>query len=147
MGEKLTALVFIIKSCKGIINVLVIYERFVDSFEKLSFVIADKNVSKRGAKRGTHSHAIYLPVHYIIETEFNRGTSCLHQLLKNCTRKRRQGKLDIVQSISADFNSFCEQNVNEKAADVIGAEKDRWKKVKVFTLSAKIKKLEIQWVE
>ena len=72
MGKKLIALVFIVKSCKDIINISIIHKRFVDSFEKQNFVIADKNISKRWAKRGTHTNAIYLPVHNIIDTEFNK---------------------------------------------------------------------------
>ena len=56
MGEKLIAFVFIDESCKGIISISIIHERFVDFFEKQSFVIANKNISKRWAKRGTYSH-------------------------------------------------------------------------------------------
>ena len=82
MREKLIAFVIIVESCKGIVNVSIIHKRFVDSFEKQSFVIADKKVGNRWAKRGTHSHAIHLPMHYIIENEFNREISSLHQLNK-----------------------------------------------------------------
>ena len=126
MEEKLIAFVFIVESCKGIISISIIHERFVDFFEKQSFVIADKNVSQRWTKRGTYSHGIYLPVHYIIKAEFNEGSSRLHQLNKNCPRKRRRSKLAIIQSICSDFNNLCE--FSEKASNVIGAEKDRWTK-------------------
>ena len=76
---------------------------------------------------------------YIDETEFNGESSRLHQLNKNCTRKRRHSKLAIMQSISADFNSFCEWNISKKAIDVIGAKKDRWRKVKSFGFVSKSK--------
>ena len=137
MGEKLITFVFFIKSCKDIIDVSIIHRRFVDSFEKQSFVVSDKNVGKRWAKLGIDSNAIYLSVHYIIETEFNGGSSCLHQLNENCTRKSRWSKLALIQSISADFNNFCEWNISKKATDVIGAEKDRWRKVKSFDIVSK----------
>ena len=65
MGEKLITFVFMIKNCKGIIDVSIIHKRFVDSFEKQSFIISDKNV-------GNHSNTINLSVHNIIKTEFNR---------------------------------------------------------------------------
>ena len=107
MGEKLIAFDFIVESSKGIINLSIVDKKFVDSFEKQNFVIADKNVSKRWAKRGTHSHAISLSMHYIIETEFIGGSSRLHELNKNCTGKRKRSKLAIIQSISADFHDFC----------------------------------------
>ena len=139
MGEKLITFVFVVESCKGMIDVSIMHKRFVDSFEKQSFVISDKNVGKRWAKRRTHSNAINLSVHYIIETEFNGGSSRLHQLNKNCTRKRRRSKFVIIQSISADFNGFREWNISKKAADVIGAKKDRWKKVKSSDLVSKSK--------
>ena len=106
MGEKLIAFVFVVESCKGVIDVSIILKRFVDSFENQSFVISNKNVGKRWAKREIHSSTIYLPVHYIIETEFNGGSSRLHQLNKNCTRKRRRSKLAIIQSISTNFIGF-----------------------------------------
>ena len=109
------------KKLQRYIDVSIIHKRFVYFFEKQSFAIADKNVNKRE----THSHVIYLPVHYIIETEFKGGSSRLLQLNKNCTRKRRRSKLVIIESVSADFNGFCKRNVSKKAADVIGAEKDR----------------------
>ena len=70
-----------------------------------------------------------LSVHYIVETEFNGGSSRSHQLSKKCTRKRRRSKLAIIQSISADFNDFCEWNISKKATDVIGAKIERWRKV------------------
>ena len=143
MGEKLIPFVVIVESCKAIINVSLMNKRFVDSFEKQSFVIADKNVSMRWAKRRIHSHAIYLPVYYIIETEFNGGSSCLHQLNKNCSRKRMRSKLAIIQSISVDFNGFSERNVSEKTADIIGAWKDRWRKGKGSDLVTKVKESEI----
>ena len=139
MGEKLIAFVFVVESCKGIINVSIIHKRLVDSFEKQSFVIADKKVSKRWAKRKIHNKAIYLPVHYIIETKFNGRSSRFHQLNKNCTRKGRRSKFAIIQSISADFNGFCKWNVSKKAADVIRAEKGRWRKVKCSDLASKSK--------
>ena len=82
------------------------------------------------ARDESHIHANYLPVHCIIETEFNEGSSRLHRLNKNCTKKRRPSKLAIIPSISADFNGFCQWNVSEKAADVIKAEKNSWRKVK-----------------
>ena len=44
MGEKLIAFVLVVKNCKSIIDVSIIYKMFVDSFEKQSFVISDKNV-------------------------------------------------------------------------------------------------------
>ena len=139
MGEKLITFVFVVKNCKSIIDVSIIHKRFVDSFEKQGFVISDKNVGKRWAKRGTHSNAINLSVHYIVETEFNGGSSRLHQLHKNCTRKSRRSKLAIIQSISADFNGFCEWNISKKATDIIGAKKDRWRKVKSFDFASKSK--------
>ena len=75
MGEKLIAFVFVVESCKGIINIsIIIHMRFVDSFEKQTFVIADKNVNKRG----THSNAIYLPVHYTVQ-----GVSSQYVTLEN----------------------------------------------------------------
>ena len=119
--------------------VLIIHMWHIDSFEKQSFVIFDKNVGKTWAKRETHSNAIYLLVHYIIETEFNKESNRLHQLNKNCRRKRKQSKLTIIRSIRVDFNGFCEHNISEKAADVIGAEKDRWRKFKGLDLVNKSK--------
>ena len=120
MGEKLIAFVFVVESCKVIFNVsIIIHIRFVDSFKKQSFLIADKNVYKRRAKSGTHSNAIYLPAHYIIETEFNGGSSCLHQLNEICTRKGRRSNLAIISSINVDFNDLRKSNVSKKAADVI----------------------------
>ena len=83
MGEKLVTFVFVVESCKSIIHISIILKRFVYSFEKQSFVRVNKIVGNRWAKRGTHSSVIYLPVHYIIGTEFNGGSSCLHQLHKN----------------------------------------------------------------
>ena len=71
MGEKLITFVFVLESCKCIINVSITHKRFVDSFEKQSFVLADQNVSKRWAKRRTHSNAIYLPVHYSVLLKLN----------------------------------------------------------------------------
>ena len=53
MGEKLIAFVFIVESSKGIIKISIIHKRLVDSFKKQSFVIANKNISKRGV-RGAH---------------------------------------------------------------------------------------------
>ena len=38
----------------------IIHMRFVDSFEKQKFVISDKNVGKKWAKKRTHNSAIYL---------------------------------------------------------------------------------------
>ena len=139
MGEKLVAFVFIVESCKGIISISIIHERFVDFFEKQSFVIANKNVSQRWAKRGTYSHAIYLPVHYIVKAEFNKRSSRLHQLNKNSTRKRRRSKFAIIESICSDFNNFCE--FSEKAANVIGGEKGRWRKVKGSDLVSESKQI------
>ena len=103
--------------------------------------------AREGPKGGTHSKTIYLPVHCIIETEFNEGSSRLHQLNKHCTRKRRGSKLAIVQSISADFKSFCEWNASKKAVDVIGADKDRRRKVKSSDLVSKSKGTGIQWAK
>ena len=125
MGEKLIAFVFVfvVESCKGVIDVSIIHEKFVDFFDKQSFVIANKNVGKRWAKRGPYGNAIYLPVHYIIETKFNGGSSRLHQLNKNCTRKGRRRKFAIIQSISADFNDFWKWNVSKKDADVMSRER------------------------
>ena len=51
MEEKLITFVFVVESCKGIIDVSIIYKRFVDLFEKQSFIISDKNDGKRWAKR------------------------------------------------------------------------------------------------
>ena len=87
MEEKLIAFVFIVESCKGVINLSIIHKKFVNSFEKQSCVIAGKNVSKRWAKMETHSHAMYLMVHYIIESEFNEGSSRLYQLTKIASGK------------------------------------------------------------
>ena len=78
-------------------------------------------------------------MHYIVETKFNGGSSRLHQLNKNCMRKRRRSKLAIIQSISADFNGFCEWNISKKATDVIGAKKDKQRKVKSFDFVSKSK--------
>ena len=98
-------------------NVSTIHKRFVHSFEKQSFVMADKE---------THRITVYLPVQYIIiETEFNGGSSLLHQLNKSYTRKRRRSKLAIIQCISAYFIDFCKRNVDEKAGVVRRAEKER----------------------
>ena len=60
MRKKLITVVFVVKSCKDIIDVSIINQRFVESFEKQSFIISDKNVGKRWAKRSTHSNAINL---------------------------------------------------------------------------------------
>ena len=51
-----------------------------------------------------------------------------------------RSKLAIIQSISPDFNGFCKQNVNEKTAEIIGAEKTYEGIFKVLTLSAKVRK-------
>ena len=50
MGEKLITFVFVVENCKDIIDVSVIRKRVVDSLEKQSFVISDKNVGERWAK-------------------------------------------------------------------------------------------------
>ena len=76
----------------------------------------------RDGQRGEPIARISLPVYYITEIEFNGESSRLHQLNKNCTRKKRRNELAFIQSISADFNGFCKRSVSEKAADVIGAE-------------------------
>ena len=39
------------------------------------------------ARDQSHIHAINLPVHYIIEIEFNEGSSRLHWLNKNARKK------------------------------------------------------------
>ena len=39
MGEKLVAFVFVVKNCKSIIDVSIIHQSFVDSFEKQSFIM------------------------------------------------------------------------------------------------------------
>ena len=41
MGEKLIAFFFIVESCKGIVNESIIHKRFVESFEKRNFIIAE----------------------------------------------------------------------------------------------------------
>ena len=64
-GRKLITFVFVVESCKAIIDVSIIHKRFVDSFEKQSLVASDKHVGKRWARRRTHSNAINLSVHYI----------------------------------------------------------------------------------
>ena len=147
MGKKLIAFVFIIEGSKSIIKESIINKRFVYSFEKQNCIIPGKMFAR--AKRGTHSYTIYLPVHNIIETEFNGASSRLHQLKKSRTRKRRQSKLAIIQRIGADINGFCKRNVSKKAADIIQLEQRKTGegKLKTLTLSAKVKERETQWIE
>ena len=37
------------------------------------------NVSQRRTQRGAHGYTIYLSIHNLVETEFNRFSCCLHE--------------------------------------------------------------------
>ena len=123
------------------------HERFVDSFEKKSFAIADKNVSKRWTKKGTHSNAIYLHVYYIIEAEFNRGRGRFHQL-KKIAPGTGSGVISPIYRASAQISMVSASGTFVKKLQKSWEQrKTDGGKSKVLSLSAKVKELEMQWVE